>query len=98
MMLYKPYNRLGISGIEMAIRNLGREANINIEKKLRRKMHMQKMSKEELIEYFIEILGDNHVLGKYFSINEIRERLNQDIKNVTYEPEKGNRAGHYGKG
>ncbi len=27
--LIKPYNRLGISGIEIAIRNLGRKANIN---------------------------------------------------------------------
>lgn len=27
--LIKPYNRLGISGIEIAIRNLGKEANIN---------------------------------------------------------------------
>ena len=41
---------------------------------------MQKMDKEELIEYFIELLGDNHVLEKYISIDEIRERLNENIK------------------
>ena len=29
VLLIKPYNRLGISGIEIAIRNLGKEANIN---------------------------------------------------------------------
>ena len=27
--LIKPYNRLGISGVEILIRNLGKEANIN---------------------------------------------------------------------
>lgn len=57
-------------------------------------MQMQKMSKEELIEYFIEILGDNHVLEKYLSINEIRKRLNENIKEVTYENEPGNTLAH----
>lgn len=56
---------------------------------------MERMNKEELINYFIELLGDNHVLGKYLSIEEIRERLNENIENVTYKPQEGNSAGNY---
>ena len=56
---------------------------------------MEKMNKEELIEYFIEILGDNHVLEKYLSIDEIRKRLNENIKEVTYEEIEGGITGKY---
>lgn len=56
---------------------------------------MEKKSKEELIEYFIEILGDNHVLEKYLSIDEIRKRLNENIKEVTYENERSNWGGSF---
>ena len=47
---------------------------------------MKQMTKEELIEYFIEQLGDNHVLGKYLTIEQIRERLNENINEVVYKP------------
>ena len=50
---------------------------------------MKKMSKEELIEYFIEILGDNKVLEKYFSIDDIRNKLTSIIKEVSYERNEG---------
>ena len=56
---------------------------------------MKQMNKEELIEYFIEQLGDNHVLGEFFSIDEIRTRLNQNIKDVEYKAEKGDIGGCY---
>ena len=56
---------------------------------------MKQMNKEELINYFIELLGDNHVLGKYLSIEEIRERLNENIKAVKYMPLEGNTIGSY---
>ena len=62
---------------------------------------MKQMTKEELIEYFIKQLGDNEILGQVMTIKEIREKLNNSIKSVTYnqtrlnntgswEPEKGN--------
>ena len=51
---------------------------------------MNKMTKDELIIYFIEHLGDNHVLGPIMSIEQIRDKLQYLIKDVTYEnaPEK----------
>lgn len=45
---------------------------------------MKQLSKEELIEYFIEQLGDNEILGKVMSIEQIREKLNYVIKDVSY--------------
>lgn len=58
---------------------------------------MQQMTKEELIEYFIELLGDNEILGKVMSIEQIREKLNNTIKKVTYDSEKNiNGAGACG--
>ena len=48
---------------------------------------MKQMTKEELIEYFIEQLGDNEVLGKIMTIDQIREKLNYMIKDVTYNKE-----------
>ena len=36
---------------------------------------MKQMTKEELIEYFIEQLGDNEVLGQFMTIEQIREKL-----------------------
>ena len=45
---------------------------------------MKQMNKEELIEYFISLLGDNHILEKHISIDEIRKRLDSNIKDVSY--------------
>lgn len=41
-------------------------------------------SKEDLIEYFIDALGDNEILGKFMSIDQIREKLNSVIFNVMW--------------
>lgn len=46
---------------------------------------MKQMTKEDVIEYFIEQLGDNHVLGKYLTIEQIREKLNENINEVIYK-------------
>ena len=43
---------------------------------------MKQMTKEELIEYFIEKLGYNQILGKYISIDDIRNKLTSQIQNV----------------
>ena len=56
---------------------------------------MKQMTKEELIEYFIEQLGDNEILGKVMSIEQIREKLNYIIKDVTYNDEPGNSCGQW---
>ena len=48
------------------------------------------MTKEELIEYFIEQLGDNKILGRFMTIGQIREKLNNMIIEVTYDKELGN--------
>ena len=53
---------------------------------------MKKMNKQELIEYFISLLGDNSILGSVISINEIREKLESLIEGVTYDEEKSERA------
>ncbi len=45
---------------------------------------MKEMNKEELIEYFISLLGDNHVLGKYISLEEIKARLEKNIEHVEF--------------
>lgn len=54
---------------------------------------MKQMTKEELIEYFIEQLGDNEILGPIMSIEQIRDKLNYIVKDVTYHEEPGNFAG-----
>lgn len=54
---------------------------------------MKQMTKKELIEYFIEQLGNNEILGQVMSIESIREKLNNVIKDVTYHDEPGNFAG-----
>ena len=46
--------------------------------------YMKQMTKEELIEYFIEQLGDNKILGQVMTIEQIREKLNAVIKDVSY--------------
>lgn len=46
---------------------------------------MKQMTKEELIEYFIEQLGDNEILGQVMSIEQIREKLGYIVKDVTYK-------------
>ena len=56
---------------------------------------MKQISKEELIQYFIEQLGDNRILNDYLSIEEIRERLNKNILGVTYVQKPGASGGTY---
>ena len=57
--LIKPYNRLGISGVEILIRNLGREANINKvhPHKFRRTMATNAIDKGMPIEQVQKLLG-----------------------------------------
>ena len=57
--LIKPYNRLGISGIEILIRNLGKEANINKvhPHKFRRTMATMAIDKGMPIEQVKKLLG-----------------------------------------
>ena len=57
--LIKPYNRLGISGIEIVIRNLGRKANINKvhPHKFRRTMATMAIDKGMPIEQVQKLLG-----------------------------------------
>ena len=57
--LIKPYNRLGISGVEILIRNLGREANINKvhPHKFRRTMATMAIDKGMPIEQVQKLLG-----------------------------------------
>ena len=50
---------------------------------------MKQMTKEELIEYFIEQLGDNEILGQFITIEQIREKLQTVIRDVTYNAETG---------
>lgn len=50
---------------------------------------MIQRNKEELIEFFIEQLGDNEILGKYMTIDQMREKLNRLIKDVTYNSQQG---------
>lgn len=45
---------------------------------------MKQMTKEELIEYFIKQLGDNEILGKVMSTEQIRNKLNSIIEDVVY--------------
>lgn len=42
-------------------------------------------NKEELIEYFIQLLGDNKVLSKIYTIEQIREILKKNINKVEYK-------------
>ena len=46
---------------------------------------MKQMTKKELIDYFIQQYGDSKILGRYISVEEIRKRLNENIKEVTYK-------------
>ena len=58
--LIKPYNRLGISGIEILIRNFGRKANINKvvhPHKFRRRMATMAINKGMPIEQVQKLLG-----------------------------------------
>ena len=57
--IIKPYNRLGISGIEIAIRNLGKQANINKvhPHKFRRTMATMAIDKGMPIEQVQKLLG-----------------------------------------
>lgn len=51
---------------------------------------MKQMTKEELIEYFIEQLGDNEILGEFMTIEQIRNKLNALIGKVIYSTQPGN--------
>lgn len=51
---------------------------------------MKQMNKEELILLFIEQLGDNKILGRWMSKEEIQKKLDSIIGDVTYYSEKGN--------
>lgn len=51
---------------------------------------MKQMTKEELIEYFIEQLGDNEILGQVMTVEQIREKLNTLMKVVEYTSQPGN--------
>ena len=54
---------------------------------------MKQMTKEEIIEYFIEQLGDNEILGSIMSIEQIRDKLKNIISEITYFKEDGNTEG-----
>lgn len=56
---------------------------------------MNQISKEELIQYFMEQIGNNSILNDYLSIEEIRERLNKNILGITYEQKGGASGGTY---
>lgn len=45
---------------------------------------MKQMTKDELIEYFIEQLGDNEILGQFMTINDIKEKLKYMIEDIIY--------------
>lgn len=49
---------------------------------------MKKMTKQELIDVFLEELGDNEILGEWMSKAEIKDKLNNMIRHVTYQPER----------
>ena len=51
---------------------------------------MERMTKEELIKFFLKQLGDNEVLGEWLSKVEIEDKLNNMIENITYEAERAN--------
>lgn len=53
------------------------------------------IERDRLIEHFISLLGDNSILGKYMSIDEIRFRLKQNISGVIYETKNNIYNGQY---
>lgn len=75
----KPYNRLGISGIEILIRNLGKEANINKvhPHKFRRTMVIMAIDKGMPIEQVQKLLG--HI--KIDTIMEYAMANQSNVKN-----------------
>ncbi len=56
--LIKPYNRLGISGIEILIRNLGKEANIN-------KVHPHKFGRTMATTMEYAMVNQNNVKNSH---------------------------------
>ena len=50
---------------------------------------MEQMNKEDIIEYFIEQFGDNEILRRFMTKEQMRNKLNLMIKEVTYEEEPG---------
>ena len=78
--LIKPYNRLGISGIEIVIRNLGKQVNIN-------KVHPHKFRRTMAIDKGMPIERVQKLLG-YIKIDTTMEyaMVNQiNVKNFTYK-------------
>ena len=45
---------------------------------------MEEMNKEELIEYFLELVNDNRYLGKLISVDQIKEKLHRNIKSIEH--------------
>ena len=72
--LIKPYNRLGISGIEITIRNLGRKSNINKvhPHKFRRTMATMAIDKGMPIEQVQKLLGHLKIdtIMEYAMVNQ----------------------------
>ena len=73
--LIKPYNRLGISGVEILIRNLGREANINKvhPHKFRRTMATMAIDKGMPVEQVQKLLGHIKIdttMEEYAMVNQ----------------------------
>jgi len=56
---------------------------------------MKQRNKEELIKYFMELLNKNNVLENIMTNEEIENKLNNLIKNVTYEKEEGAFSGSW---
>lgn len=77
--LIKPYNRLGISGIEILIRNLGKDANINKvhPHKFRRTMATMAIDKGMPIEQVQKLLGHIKIdtTMEYAMVNQIMLKI-----------------------
>lgn len=56
---------------------------------------MKQRNKEELIEYFIELLNENNLLENIMTNEQIRDKLNYLIKDVTYNSEIGKSGGSW---
>lgn len=88
--LIKPYNRLGISGVEILIRNLGREANINKlhPHKFRRTMATMAIDKGMPIEQVQKLLGHIKIdtTMEYAMVSQSKELTGIDYK-IRYQYE-----------
>ena len=77
--LIKPYNRLGISGIEITIRNLGKKSNINKvhPNKFRRTMTTMAIDKGMPIEQVQKLLGHQQIdtTMHYAMVNQVNVKM-----------------------